>query len=307
MRERAQNFRRSYTEISTQAFTNQDSGSLIHPGEYGGYRERLLETLLRAFLPNYSATGTGFAVSRFGKTSTQIDVVIYDSEELPKIEDPSLRRFFPIEGVLAAGEVKSKVRESELQGYLQKLMDIKRMALEPPANLIPTRPSSRIAEMVALQRSLASKNGKRASQKVIDRALAKSYDPYENNWQNKVTFLVCAEFEGGSDRLRQALLTQVGAVKSENEASMNHNMFLSLEDGYQTYSVNKRSHPYPRGWSDTLGLNYRGGMSFIQADDDCNHILAFVSDLCSCVSDAAVYPFRAGDYVNISREFIPWG
>lgn len=306
MREKAQFFRKSYIETANQAFSRSLDGSLIHPGEYGGYRERLLEALLRSFLPNYAGTGTGFAIDRSGETSTQIDIIIYDSEELPRIEDPSLRRFFPIEGILAAGEVKSHVAAGQLNDYLDKLMKIKSMTTKPPATLTPVRPSWRVNEVVTLKQRLDSEDGIKARREVIEAVLSENYDPCENNWQNKITFLVCSEFEGGATELRKALNKQIGAVKSEREAAMNHNMFLSLNDGYQTYTIGERAHPYPRGWSDNLQVNYRGTMSFVPADNHCNHILAFVSDLCSAVSDTAVYPFRVEDYVDITREYIRW-
>ncbi|TCL01621.1 hypothetical protein BXY66_2937 [Shimia isoporae] len=278
------------------------------------YRERLLENLLKTFLPRHIETGTGFIIGRKGDTSTQVDIVLFDADETPKVEDAAFRRFYPLETIVAVGEVKSSLKKSEIVNVLKKLRKVKELTRDGPETPIPVRPSWRAAEVVieqAKHRIQIEQDKKRGHCKksVSDRMhelLREDYNPIENHWQNKVSFVVCSDIAGGSKAMKDEITSFTSRVTSEDEASMDHNMFLSLADGYQTYAHNGKAHLYPRVMMNDGTTNARATMSFIAADDDCNHIIAFVSDLCSAVSDVAVYPFRITDHVELTREHIKW-
>lgn len=306
IREKAQAFRKSYQETSRDIFSSGVGNVAFHNGEYGSYRERLLENLLRSFLPNYAGIGTGFILSRSNKTSTQVDIILYDSEETPKIEDPSLRRFFPIETCLAIGEVKSEITGSQLKQFLSKLKAVKKMTIDVPATPMPSRPSWRVAEYVSLQHHLALDKGSLLTPTEVQELLSSIYNPTENHWQNKISFLVCSSFKGGYDKFQKSLTEVISKKIPDEDRSMNHNMALSIQDGYQTYSINNDVHLYPLGWSDRTERIFPCEMSFIKANEECDHIIAFVSDLCSIVPDVAVYPFRASDYITLPRDLVKW-
>lgn len=297
-----------------EVFAANKAGRLIHPGEYGVYRERLLEELIKSFLPRHIATGTGFIIGRKGDTSTQVDTVLFDADETPNVEDAAFRRFFPIETIAGIGEVKSSLTKSEIPEVLKKLREIKKLTLKKPETPIPVRPSWRSAEVAIAQRIFmeqvrSEKEEGLCEEPFSDRVsgfLREEYDPIENHWQNKVSFLVCADIAGGEQAMRDEILKFTSRVTSEEEAAMDHNMFLSLADGYQTYAYNGKVHLYPRSIMKNGKYNARATMSFIPADDECNHIIAFVSDLCSAVSDVAIYPFRVTDHIEIKRTHINW-
>lgn len=297
-----------------EVFAANNTGGLIHPGEYGMYRERLLEELIKTFLPRHIATGTGFVIGRDGDTSTQVDTVLFDADETPNVEDAAFRRFYPIETIAGIGEVKSTLAKSDIPEVLKKLREVKKLTLKIPEILIPVRPSWRSAEVAISQLAFMEqvrieKEAGACDKPVSDRVnefLRNSYDPIENHWQNKVSFLVCAGIEGGTNAMRDEILKFTSRVTSEEEAAMDHNMFLSLADGYQTYAYGKRVHLYPRSIMSNGKYSTRATMSFIPADDECNHIIAFVSDLCSAVSDVAIYPFRVTDHIEIKRTHINW-
>ena len=70
------------------------------------YRERIVSDLLKPFLPSRLAVGTGFIITHQNKQSTQCDLIIYDKENTPVIENGD-QRFFPVECVIGVVEVKN--------------------------------------------------------------------------------------------------------------------------------------------------------------------------------------------------------
>ncbi|EIU6789360.1 hypothetical protein L5152_004222 [Vibrio vulnificus] len=99
-----------------------EKGYSFHNLEYGEYRERVLVKLLKTILPNNLDVGTGFIVNSEGVTSTQCDIVIFDKNETPALEGDLGQRFFPVECVVAVGEVKSSIDSvSKLNEYIKKL------------------------------------------------------------------------------------------------------------------------------------------------------------------------------------------
>ncbi len=311
---RAKSFRHNYEVMVKEAFSSGEGNKTIHSSEYGVYRERLLEDLLKTFLPRHIETGTGFIIGRKGDTSTQVDIVLFDADETPKVEDAAFRRFYPIETIVAVGEVKSSLKKAEMVTVLEKLRKVKALTLDGPETPIPVRPGWRAAEVAILQEKYLKqikeeKGAGLCERSVSDRMgefLRELYNPIEHHWQNKVSFVVCSDITGGTSAMRDEIKSFTSRVTSEEEASMDHNMFLSLADGYQTYAYNGKVHLYPRAMMNNSIYNARATMSFIPADDECNHIIAFISDLCSAVSDVAVYPFRITDHVELKREHINW-
>ena len=306
VRDKANIFREAYLGLSHDLFTDPESGRRFHQGEFGRYREELLKNLLRSFLPDSIGMGEGFVVDRNGGISTQTDFIAYDFEATPKIEDSSMRRFFPIETTLAVGEVKSNVKFSELKQYLAKLQAVKEMGLSAPRTLIPLRPPWRVAEILQLQRDLQIEWEGRPPQHVLLAELAKAYNPVEHYWQSKVSFLVCSQLDFGKRDIVDGLKELVSEPRMEAKFAMSHNMLLSVEDGYQGYYDENGNLPYPRSWSDKFGESRATGMTFVPADPENNHIIAFASDLASAIGDTASYPFTACEYLPIARTKYPW-
>lgn len=309
IREKAKIFHSAYLDVSQEIFERPDGGGLYHPGEFGQYRESLVKSLMSSFLPGGIEFGSGFIVDSNNCRSSQVDLIAYDVNENPKIEDSSMRRFFPVETTVGIGEVKSKVKFSELKDYLNKLEAVKRLCMKPPRTLIPSRPSWRTHEIVAAQLDLRDSLGARPSPRELSEALASTFNPAEHNWQAKFSFLVCSEFSFGNGDIPDKLKEIVGAppVGEGDEAfAARHNALLSVKDGYQSYYSEGLHSPYPRAYNHKLEMHAATGMSFIPADENCTHIIAFASDLASALADTASYPFIASDYFSIKRSEHPW-
>lgn len=113
-----ENFVQSFV-VDSKSIFYKDS-VLIHPGEYGKYREDTLIELLRILLPTKFYINGGFIITSNDKVSTQCDIVIYDKEDMPFLVD-GISQFYSIESVLALGEVKSDLSLSDFKNALVKL------------------------------------------------------------------------------------------------------------------------------------------------------------------------------------------
>jgi len=102
-------------------------GKLFHPQEFGAYRERVLSEIIKTVIPQNFDISDGFIITSKNKVSTQCDIILYDKNNTPIINDGVLR-FFPIESVFAIGEVKSIINsKAELKQILLKLAEQKKL------------------------------------------------------------------------------------------------------------------------------------------------------------------------------------
>ncbi|WP_022768253.1 DUF6602 domain-containing protein [Butyrivibrio sp. NC2007] len=100
---------------------------LIHPGEFGMYRERALKQLLSVFLRKIYAINDGFIFNKDNEVSTQCDIIVNDSA-IDAITTDNVSNFFPIEYVYSIGEVKSNLTKSSLKEAAIKLAKNKMIA-----------------------------------------------------------------------------------------------------------------------------------------------------------------------------------
>ena len=129
----------------------QGGGFATTPGQVGSAREHPLRRKLTQLLPGGVGIGSGCVIDSFGNTSKQMDVVLYEEDLCPVFsvnEDPAAT-YYPCEGVIAAGEVKSVLDSRELEDTFKKIASVKR--LRRYAQLSPSgRP--RMADYVAFRK-----------------------------------------------------------------------------------------------------------------------------------------------------------
>lgn len=107
----------------------QDAGFATTPTTKGSAREVPVREMLESILPRGLAVGTGCVIDSFGSVSNQIDVVIYEKEFCPVFRinnDPNVT-FFPCEGVVAVGEIKSLLSTKELIDIFAKVASVKKL------------------------------------------------------------------------------------------------------------------------------------------------------------------------------------
>lgn len=115
----------TFQDDSTSLFKN-DQNTLIHPGEYGTYRERCFCSLLRSVLTRDCSLSDGFIFSAWDNRSTQCDILVKNAMSMP-LTDNGIAKFHPVEDVYAVVEMKSSLTKEELKVTLRKLAEVKKI------------------------------------------------------------------------------------------------------------------------------------------------------------------------------------
>lgn len=91
------------------------SVSITHNGTMGDVNEDHFINIIRQYLPDRYAVDSGIVIDSMGKTSDQIDVVIYDNQYTPTLLDQQGHRFIPAESVYAVLEVKPHIDKAYIE------------------------------------------------------------------------------------------------------------------------------------------------------------------------------------------------
>ena len=132
LEEKIENLISAYQNTSRTVFFDDKEKRLIHSGEFGAYREKLVKEFLRFVIPQKVAINNGFIISSTDEISTQCDIIIYDHNVTPLIQSNELQTFYPVETVVGVGEVKSKLSRSEFVTAINKLARIKEIKSRVP-------------------------------------------------------------------------------------------------------------------------------------------------------------------------------
>lgn len=216
LNEKIELFIHSFTVAARQSFVDPSTGKLFHAAEFGTYREKILREFLRLAVPARLDLGTGFLINAAGDVSTQADVVVYDRSAVPRVESNEHQRFFPVEGVCAIGEVKSRLSKTALRDALNKLARVKAKA-------------DQVSSTIPIYRSPTLKDS--------------AFDRETVQYDQLFSFLVCEGFDFDPT----TLANEVGGwYEPDIKAHHKHNMVLSVENGLLLYvDNNKKSWMYP--------------------------------------------------------------
>ena len=117
-----------YSEDSTAIFKDEQN-KLIHPGEYGKYREESCKQLLRLLLGKEVSVSDGFVITSGDQISTQCDIIVYNSNVSPFIAD-GIAKMFPAEEVRMIGEIKSTLSRQDFIDALRKMAENKKKIID---------------------------------------------------------------------------------------------------------------------------------------------------------------------------------
>lgn len=97
------------------------------PSLIGGAKEHPARLQLQRLLPGAAAIGSGIVIDSFGNRSKQQDIIVYDRFQCPifSINETPEATFYPCEGVIAVGEVKSTIGDHELRDSFKKIASAK--------------------------------------------------------------------------------------------------------------------------------------------------------------------------------------
>ena len=104
-----------------------DAGTATSPSTVGAARERAVKTQLEQILPRGIAVGSGFVIDSDGGTSRQMDVVLYERDICPvfSVNATPESTYYPCEGVVAVGEIKSSLTTPTLNDAMCKIASVK--------------------------------------------------------------------------------------------------------------------------------------------------------------------------------------
>jgi len=118
------------------------AGQATTSGLVGSAREKATRQKLETLLPPMVGVGTGCIIDSFGRTSKQMDIILYEKNLCPvfSINDNPETTYYPCEGVIAAGEIKSTLNNAELEDIFLKTESVKslqRFAIPSKGVLVP--------------------------------------------------------------------------------------------------------------------------------------------------------------------------
>jgi len=119
------NFIRMFSSDSNSIFRDK-TNKMIHPGEFGMYREACCRDILNLILNKDVSVSEGFIINSNDEVSTQCDVIIYNSNLSPLVEN-DVAKIFPIEEVKGIGEIKSNLNKKDFSNALIKLANNKKL------------------------------------------------------------------------------------------------------------------------------------------------------------------------------------
>ena len=120
-----QSFSMQQAMLKTQL--EMSSSSITHNGTMGDVNEKHFIEIIKKYLPDRYAVDTGIVIDSDGKTSDQIDVVIFDNQYTPTLLDQQNHRFIPAESVYAVFEVKPHIDKVYLNYAGEKAKSVREL------------------------------------------------------------------------------------------------------------------------------------------------------------------------------------
>ncbi len=107
---------------------NQARELISHSGEKGADIEQKIRDSLAQVLPERIGVSHGFVIDSDGNESKQMDVVLYDKMNAPKIYTSQRVQIFPVESVYMCGEVKTVLDRASLSDSFDKCLSFKNLS-----------------------------------------------------------------------------------------------------------------------------------------------------------------------------------
>lgn len=208
-------FIHEFSVSSKEVYYDEAMRKIFHNGEYGKHRENIVKNFLRFLIPRRLDINSGFILTTKNEVSTECDVVIYDHNSTPLIQDSDKQNFYPVEVVAAIGEVKSTLTKYELKQALNKL-----------------------AKNKALRQSIIMPPS------IVRRETINEIDLKTQPYDNIFTFLICEKLDFAFENFHINELYDTSV-----ESHFRHNIVLSIQDGIFLYRDNYygefKDGPYP--------------------------------------------------------------
>ena len=106
-----------------------DAKAATTPATVGAAMEQPVREQMEQILPRGIKVGSGFVIDSQGGTSRQTDLVLYERDICPvfSINGTPETTYYPCEGVIAVGEVKSTLDRRSLEDAFEKIASVKKL------------------------------------------------------------------------------------------------------------------------------------------------------------------------------------
>ena len=113
------------------------------PGLVGDAMEYPVRGRLEQILPKGIAVGSGCVIDTNNNTSRQMDIVLYERDICPvfSVNNSPETTYYPCEGVIAVGEVKSSFDKAKLTDAFEKISSVKSLARDFSEPRFPIQPT----------------------------------------------------------------------------------------------------------------------------------------------------------------------
>ena len=195
----------------------KDAKAGTTPSTVGSAMEQPVRNQLQQILPNGVAVGEGFVIDSYGETSQQQDVVLYERDICPvfSINKTPQTTYYPCEGVIAVGEIKSRLDQNSLKDAFKKVASVKALRRHTVTHRVP-HPTT--GEQIPLKRNYLSLHDNSV---LTDENL-------EQKERKQIFGFVLAS---GSRFERDSLLARFAELSVDVDESILPNLLLTL-DGY---------------------------------------------------------------------------
>ena len=101
-----------------------------HSGEKGTLIEKQFRSQLIEILPEKVGVSHGFVMDSRGEISKQMDLILYDKLNTPRIFASDSTQVFPVEATYACGEIKTSLDSDKLKDSFEKCASYKNLCRE---------------------------------------------------------------------------------------------------------------------------------------------------------------------------------
>jgi len=194
------------------------------PGLIGAAKEHPSRVQLERLMPDGVGVGSGIIIDSYGNVSRQQDIVIY--EKLCPVfthSDAAEATYYPVEGVIAVGEIKSRFGRNELSDAVIKSASVKTLRRHAVAS------DDGLGELAVSFRHYGNGTSFAGTP-------AEQFDQDRKSLDQVYSFVLCQCFMARP----QTTLDNFAQECRETGAPMMPNMVVSLENG-GIYPFNSRS------------------------------------------------------------------
>ena len=255
-------FKKDFLDFSREQYTKD--GKLIHPGEFGSSREKISQQLIESVIPQSRDIDTrGFIINSKNEISKEQDLVFFSKNDTPVLTLENTK-FFPVETVVAVGQVKSIIRsKGDLKEALDELKNIKILRENMGHNSV-------------IWRGQDLYDGRNSYSK-------------ENPYDQVFTFLICEKIDFELSELDLDNLYDKGTPDH-----LKHNILLDINSGVYAYKI-KVDEPFVAVPYSSKGVSVP---HFKISDEKNSHIKHFLTNLQIFIPGNTIFHPDMGLYVG---------